>query len=621
MATLQQTVNRYNQLNSEMQSISKKLEPAINDTYQKVRNITDRLLDTAGSFARLSDRLEAINDGRQPVQDMENMIFQSAQNSHSGYLDMYGNVTQLGTDAGSLFGSSQEIIGFANQLTKQFSMAGASQERINELTAQMSAALSDGVIQGSEFDSLLKAAPGLIQTVADTLGMPVDQLSALAAQGQLSAATMKDALLSAADQTNQKFGSMPMTIEQIWSVFHNNAVRALQPAIEAFGKLTTSSGFQDLMQSFSIAITVAAEAAGVLLNAVSGVAGFILNNWAYVSPIIWGIVAAFAAYKLAMLYFSVAAKIADIRQNGLNLEILKCPLTWIVFAIIAVLVVMQIVITYINKTQNSSATLFGVLAGCFTWLWGLLKNTGLWIANVGLGIWNALKACAENVKVAFLNTWNLVQQKFWQFVGAILNGVKTISDKINNVLGIFGISIDTMGIEAQIQNVADKQKALEGKKLDYQDVGAAWQKGFGTYDAFGENWSLNSYMKGRSWGDNLVNGLKDKFSDMNKDPGDDNFKDLLDDVYNNNSLNNDNLNNIANDTSSISDSMDIAEEDLQYMRDLAEQEAINRFTTADLRVEFTANNSINSNLDIDGVCDYMANRTAEQLALVAEGVH
>lgn len=238
----------------------------------------------------------------------------------------------------------------------------------------------------------------------------------------------------------------------------------------------------------------------------------------------------------------------------------------------------------------------GLANGLVQILWSLFVEPFLgifeWILNAANGGFNSFGGAVANL------------------IGQIISWFLSLGKVVTQIIdAIFG-SDWTGGLEKLQGQVTSWGKSENHLTIDRSAPTIDYRFGM-----------INAYKTGDSFGKGIDNKISGFFDKNKKDPGDDNFKDLLDDVYNNSALSNDNLNNIANDTSSISDSMDIAEEDLQYMRDLAEQEAINRFTTADLRVEFTANNSINSNLDIDGVCDYMANRTAEQLALVAEGVH
>ena len=82
-----------------------------------------------------------------------------------------------------------------------------------------------------------------------------------------------------------------------------------------------------------------------------------------------------------------------------------------------------------------------------------------------------------------------------------------------------------------------------------------------------------------------------------------------------------NLNKISGDTGAIKDKMDITSEDLKYLRDIAERDVINRFTTAEIKVDMTNNNNINGDNDIDGIVNTLSEKLEEQMTVVAEGVH
>ena len=62
-------------------------------------------------------------------------------------------------------------------------------------------------------------------------------------------------------------------------------------------------------------------------------------------------------------------------------------------------------------------------------------------------------------------------------------------------------------------------------------------------------------------------------------------------------------------------------EDLELLRDIAERQEINKYTTAEIRVEMVNNNTISSEMDIDGVVNLLEVRVQEAMAASAEGVH
>ena len=78
------------------------------------------------------------------------------------------------------------------------------------------------------------------------------------------------------------------------------------------------------------------------------------------------------------------------------------------------------------------------------------------------------------------------------------------------------------------------------------------------------------------------------------------------------------VNDIAQNTK---DSVDISDEELRYLHDLAEQDVINRFTTAEIKVDMVNNNNVSSQMDLDGIVDYVATGVYNAMEQAAEGVH
>lgn len=84
----------------------------------------------------------------------------------------------------------------------------------------------------------------------------------------------------------------------------------------------------------------------------------------------------------------------------------------------------------------------------------------------------------------------------------------------------------------------------------------------------------------------------------------------------------DNLGNIADNTGAIKDSLEISEEDLKYLRDIAEQETVNRYTVAEITIDQSGmQNNINSGDDIDGFMTKLTDSVNEAVDNMTEGVH
>lgn len=280
--------------------------------------------------------------------------------------------------------------------------------------------------------------------------------------------------------------------------------------------------------------------------------------------------------------------------------------------------------------------------------WAIIKNTGLWFANLGMGIWSVLKAAASNVGTAFHNAWIYVQIGFWSMVNVIMQGIKAVAEKANQCLGWMGVNIDTSGLDF----AANKIDELNSKKESYANIGDAWNEGFNTfaYDNVGDAWNSHSYgsvgdafntFEYGSVGDafNTFDTFQDGWGSDAYAAGAEVGAGIKDWMGDNLSINGilenmgvstgidplgygGTLDDIAGDTSSLADSSDKTTEELAYLRDIAEQEAINRFTTAEVKIDMTGmTNRIDSNMDIDGVVSQLTDGFVDALSTAAEGVH
>ncbi len=115
----------------------------------------------------------------------------------------------MGLLAGDAFSSNQETIAFVEQLNKQFKIAGTSAEGQAAAMLQITQAMGSGVLRGEELNSVFEQAPTIIQSIADYLGVSVGEIRSMAQEGELTAGVVKSALLSSAEETNQKFNEIP----------------------------------------------------------------------------------------------------------------------------------------------------------------------------------------------------------------------------------------------------------------------------------------------------------------------------------------------------------------------------------------------------------------------------
>lgn len=260
---------------------------------------------------------------------------------------------------------------------------------------------------------------------------------------------------------------------------------------------------------------------------------------------------------------------------------------------------------------------FGVICGGIMVVISFFKNLGLSVANIALGIWNALGACASNIGTAFHNVISNVQGWFYNLLSTALTVVAGICEALNKLPFV---EFDYSGITSKASEYAAKSAEAYGNVEEYKSVADAFNEGMSTFDTFKDGWAADAFASGSAWGDGVADKVSGMFDfsaldSMGADAMDAfNLGNSLDDIYGN-------TGDIANNTAATADALDVTEEDLAYLRDIAEREAINRFTTAEIKVEQHNENHISKDADLDGIMDAWANDFAEKLEVSEEGVH
>lgn len=606
-------------------------------------NISDELMMTIS-------RLNMMNDGVQSTQELVNMVYAAAQDARGSFAEMADVVARFGNNAKDAFGSSEEVVAFADLVQKQMTIAGASTQEASNAMLQLSQALGSGTLRGDELNSIFEQAPNLIQSIADYLEVPIGQIREMASEGELSADVVKAAIFASADEINAKFEQMPMTWGQIWQSMQNTALIAFQPVLQRLNDIANSQAFQTFVNG---AIEAMATLANILLNIfdlVATVGGFIADNWSIISPIIYGVIGAlmtYAAYlgivKGIELATAAASAVMAVgkglvaaatmiatgatwaqttAQMGLNGAMYACPIVWIIMLIIALIAIIFAVCNAIAKLTGIANSGFGVITGGINVVIQFFKNLGLTVANIALGIGNAIAALASNMMTAFHNAICSVQSWFYNLLSTALSVIAGICEALNKLPFV---EFDYSGITSAADDYAAKAAEAAGNKDDYKSISDAFNDGFNTFDAFQDGWASDAFNAGASWGDGVADAvsnfsLSDIFGSTDI-PNVDDYTSGFGDAIASSGMG-DSLGDIAGDTGSIKDAMDITEEDLKYLRDIAEQDAINRFTTAEIKVDMSGmQNTVNSGDDIDGFMTKLTDSVNEAVDNMTEGVH
>lgn len=598
----------------------------------KVLNISDELASTKA-------RLNLLVDDGGSVEALEQKIMASAQRSRSVYFDTASAVAKLGLNAGNAFdGNMDQVIAFMEQVNKQFVIGGATAQEQSNAMIQLTQAMAAGALRGEELNSILDGAPSIARAIEKYMGIAEGSIKTVAQEGKVTAEVVKNAMFAMADETNAKFDSMPKTWAQIWAGMKNQALSMFAPILIKINQIANSTKFQQVTTALINGLAGVANVASSVLDILISIASVIVDNWSWIQPIIMGIVAAMLIYNGVMLVgntimavqaavkaihtamttaWSVATFTATAAQQGLNAALLACPLTWIILLIIAVIAAIYAACAAVAKFTGVANSGFGVICGGIMVVIAFFKNLGLSVANIALGIWNALGACASNIGTAFHNVISNVQGWFYNLLSTALTVVAGICEALNKLPFV---EFDYSGITSKASEYAAKSAEAYGNVEEYKSVADAFNEGMSTFDTFQDGWAADAFASGAAWGDGVadkVSGMFD-FSALDSMGADSldafNLGNDLDSIYGN-------TGDIANNTAATADALDIAEEDLAYLRDIAEREAINRFTTAEIKVEQHNENHISKDADLDGIMNAWANDFAEKLEVSEEGVH
>lgn len=602
-------------------------------TVGKALNISDELVQT-------TSRLNMMNDGVQTTAELVNMVYAAAQDARGSFSQMADVVARFGNNAKDAFSSSEEVVAFADLIQKQMTIAGASTQEAANAELQLSQALGSGVLRGDELNSIFEQAPNLIQNIADYLDVPIGKIREMAADGELSADVVKAAIFSAADDINSKFNEMPMTWGQMWQSMQNTALIAFQPVLQRLNDLANSEAFQTFIQG---AIEAMATLANILLNVfevAASVGAFIGDNWSIIAPIIYGVIAALGAYLAIMGIVNAITAISaaidatkaaadalaagqtflwTVQQYGLNAALAACPITWIIVLIIALIAIIFAVCNAIAKMTGIANSGFGVITGGVNVVIQFFKNLGLTVANIALGIGNAIAALASNMMTAFHNAICNVQSWFYNLLSTALSVIEGICAALNKLPFV---EFDYSGISSAADDYAAKASEAAGNKEDYQSISDAFNEGFTTFDAFQDGWASDAFNAGAAWGDGIADkvsnfSLSDVFGQTDI-PNVGDYTSGFNDAIANSGVG-DSIGNIDDNTGKIKDSLDVTEEDLKYLRDIAEQESINRFTTAEVTINQTNNNNVSSDTDLDGFITALDDAMGEAIDEVTNG--
>jgi tape measure domain-containing protein len=526
-----------------------------------------QILQLSDTLTQTTARLNLMNDGLQTTDELQKKILASADRSRASYVATADVVAKLGQRASDAFSSNDETIAFAENLNKSFVIAGASTQEMQSASLQLTQALGSGVLRGEELNAVFESAPNVIQTIADYLDVPIGKIRNMASEGLITADIVKNSMLSATDSINAQFEQIPYTFAQVGTMIGNDLLSTFQPVIQMIG----------------------------------GAAQFIHDNWATIEPIFWGLAAAIGAYaaitgiSTAVTWLSVAA------NRALALSLLSNPIGWIALAI-------GVLIGVIYKWVQSVG---GVK---IAWMIAMDKMLFAWDAlKIGfmIGVY-AVMDLWDKMKLGMMTAGTGIQN----FMGDMKAGTLTIlQDMVNGGIDIINSFIDQLnkipGVSLEtIQSVtfATNSAALNEaeKQARNADLGSYQQQI--EMNITDRNTSLVGMMQDAM---DATNERQAKILDAQATAAAAASEET---AYN--------TGEIAAYTASTAKSMESSEEELKYLREIAEQDAINRYTTAEIKVDMGGiTNQVSGETDLDGMVTYLEEKLYESMLVAAEGVH
>lgn len=534
------------------------------------------IIGLADAMTQTEARLNLITGDLEKTAALQDQIMASANRSRAPYQSTADAVAKMGIMAKDAFNNTDELVAFTELINKQFTIAGASVAGQEAAMMQLTQAMASGVLRGEELNSIFEQAPTIIQTIADHLGVSVGEIRAMAAEGQITAQVVKDAMLSSADEINAQFSAMPYTFSQVWTMMQNILLEAFGPLIQVIG-----AGAQ-----------------------------WIYENWAAIEPVLVGVATAVAILTAAYLVHTAATWLQVEANRALIISLLSNPILWIAVAI-------GILVGMIYKWIQSVGGLRNAWNLCTLALivgWNAVKLAFFVGVYWVMDLVAKLQLCWQKAGVAIANFMGNMKVSVLTILQNMINGA---IDLINKFIGLLnklpGVNIEaiehvTFAATAAAENEAAKAARAE-ELANFEAELAAAKAGRDAHidslktelnSSVSALQSANAQMKAEAAANNAAEQMAlDGIGQDLSGPG-----------------------GIKDSAGSAAASLKETTEDLKYMRDLAEQEAINRFTTAEVKIDMSGmTNRIDSDMDLDGVLNTLTEGFAEALEVAAEGVH
>jgi len=584
-------------------------------------NIISKLSDSVTS---LTARLNLINDGLRTTKELSDTILKSSFESGASYTDTASSIAKMGLNAGAAFNNNDELIAFMDQVNKTFVIGGASAMEQSSAMLQLTQAMAAGALRGQELNSILAGAPGIARNIEKYMGWAEGSIKKYAEEGKVTAQVVKNAMLSFAEETNQKFNSMPATISQTFTRIKTLALKSFTPVLQGINRLfnhenanqmlyqwgavfqyiadranrtieklnniVNSDEFiafsQDIMTAFAVAGAVVTLFIDSLVNGFE----YVINNWDTFQPMLVGVAVAMALVTAA--------------QWAMNIAMYANPITFIIIGITMLIVLLYKMVDKINEAKDTTISATGIVAGVIGGLYTI-------VYNVFAAAWNVVAAFVNFFGNVFKDPVAAIKILFLELGNVILSLIQTIVQSLSELFShIPGMSFVVEGLDkfdnwlTRTQYKADRLIDKIKNDMDYEEFlpSMEYKNVHETVEEF--------YIKAAGFGD----GIKQYMQEFNPFEGVQGVNELLGDILKN-------VQSSAEDTSKIANGLERDKEDLEFLRTVANIKYGDKYVMPQVKVEMTNNNNIQSEMDLDGFFDRKVEEMAQIINASAEGVH
>ena len=492
------------------------------------------LVNTSDQLTSINARLRLMTGSAEAAAAAQEEIYQAAMRSRGAYADMADFVSQLGTVAGNAFTGTDELVAFAEQIQKQMAISGASGASAQAALVQLTQGLASGTLRGEELNSVLEQTPMIAQTIAEYMGVTIGEMRELASEGKVTAEVVKNAMLGAAEETNAQFEQMPMTWAQVWTMFQNVAIQALDPVLDAISWLA--------------------------------------NNIDLVGPIVLGLGAAFGVFLLAANWTNICTAATTVLTTAQKMLREVMATTWGLPLIIIALVIGAIyaVTAAVNHFAGTSVSATGIIAGAVLTVAAIIGNTVIGLLNgIIQAVWSIFVTPFLGIIEWVLNVTNGGFDSFGgavaNLIGNIISWFLDLGKVVTKIIdAIFGTNW-TAGLTSLQDSVlkwGKNENAItldrNAPTIDYRfNYGDAWNTGY--------NWGANLFSgNGNDAVGAALSGVP--YDELSGQLGD-----------------------IAGSVGSIEKSVKMSDEDIKSLVDVAERRYVNNVNLTALTPMITVN--------------------------------